>query len=78
MGTVLRVLVWLGVDVGLAKMIFGPACHQVLTDYFLDTVSFTISLKPGKPEKVQKRVKLLLECTDLPVRLLQQVAGDMA
>ena len=78
MNTVLKVLVWLGVDVGLAKKIFGPACHQVLTGYLLDTVSFTIVLKPGKPGKIQKRIKVLLECSDPPIRLLQQVAGDMA
>ena len=78
MGTVLKVLVWLGVDVGLAKKIFGPACQQVLIGYFLDTVSFTISLKPGKPDKIQKRIQVLFECTDIPVRLLQQVACNMA
>ena len=78
MSTILRVLIWLGVDVGLAKKIFGPSCNQVLTGYLLNTIDFSISLKPGKPEKIITRVKLLLECDRPPLRLLQQVARDMA
>ena len=46
--------------------------------YLLNTIDFSISLKPGNPDKVITRVKLLLEYDRPPLRLLQQVAGDMS
>ena len=76
--TFIKVLLYLGVDVGLASKVFGPSTHSVLTGYSIDSVDFTITLKPGKPEKIIKKIDLLLSCPRPELILLQQVAGDLA
>ena len=74
MYTVISVLLWLGVDVGLASKVFGPSTHSVLTGYSIDSVAFTITLKPGKPDAIIKKKNLLLSCPCPELILLQQVA----
>ena len=78
MYTVISILVWLGVDVGLANKVFGPATESIIIGYSINSVDFNITLKPGKVPKIIERINLV-QFTDNPSLLqLQQVAGDLA
>ena len=72
--TVLKGLLACGLRFGWVNKVYGPAAVQIILGYLVDCPNRTLSLKPGKPEKILTRLETLLRLKKRwPVILLQKV-----